>query len=120
MVQKRGRKSAEDMALTVAEPSAIHVIPRPDAPLDLTPEEAEVWNQTVDAMPADWFRPETFPLLSQWCRHTVKELLGMQARETTALKAMASAMRLSQQSSYSDRGAAGKKAARPKVKRLWD
>ena len=110
MVQKRGRKSAEDLA--VIDNGSTLVIPRPDAPLDLTAEESDVWNATVDAMPADCFRAETFPLLKQWARHTVtagrvaqlidnamsrdevdqaeiKELLGMQAKETAALKALA-------------------------------
>lgn len=135
----RGRKSAAE--LTVA--SAVSTIRRPDAPLDLTPEESDVWVATVEAMPADWFPRETFPLLAQWCRHTVsarrvsqlidaassrdevdvaelRELLAMQARETGALKAMAAAMRLSQQASYSARGAGGEKSRRSAFKRPWE
>ena len=135
----RGRKSAAE--LTVASPA--QTIRRPDAPLDLTPEESDVWHQTVEAMPADWFPAETWPLLRQWCRHTVTarrvaqladaecardeldiatldKLQQMQARETAALKAMAAAMRLSQQASYSARGAGGEKSRRTTAKRPWE
>jgi hypothetical protein len=33
--------------------------------------QAAVWRQTVDGLEADWFRPETLPLLQQYCRHVV-------------------------------------------------
>ena len=97
------------------------VVSRPDAPLDLTPEETVEWQAIVDAMPAEWFQRETWPLLAQYCRHTVAarrvaqlidaemaqveinvptlyKLLAAQSRETAALKAMAASMRLAQQS----------------------
>jgi hypothetical protein len=48
------------------------------------------------------------------------KLLQMQARETAAIKAMASSMRISQQASYSTRGAAGAKERRVTVKRPWE
>ncbi len=142
MPNKRGRKSSEDVAMELVG-NAVEVIDRPDAPLNLTPEETDEWVATVEAMPADWFSRETWPLLAQWCRHTVtarrvsqmidhamareeidsaevKDLLGMQAKETASLKALASSMRLSQQASYTDKAAGTKKNNRPKVKRLWD
>lgn len=138
----RGKQSAAELA-TMGLAGQISVVRRPDAPLDLTPEEADVWTDTVDALPADWFARESWPLLKQWCRHTVtarrvsqmidaatardpldvaemKELLGMQAKETSALKALAASMRLSQQASYSARGAGGEKSRRTSMKRPWD
>ena len=138
-MKQRGKTSVA--ATSVA--SAVAVVRRPDAPLDLTPEETDVWAQTVDALPADWFPAETWPLLRQWCRHTVtalrvaqmidaasardeldiaelKELMGMQAKETAALKALAASMRISQQASYSARGAGGEKSRRATVKRPWE
>lgn len=138
-MKQRGKKSLA----ALEAPSAVTVVRRSDAPLDLTPEETDVWADTVDAMPADWFPRETWPLLRQWCRHTVtarrvsqlidaatvredvevaemKELLGMQAKETAALKALAASMRLSQQASYSARGAGGEKSRRTTVKRPWE
>jgi hypothetical protein len=135
----RGRTSAASLAVA----SPVQVVRRADPPLDLTPQESDVWAQTVEAMPADWFPPETWPLLRQWCRHTVTarrvaqlidaecareeldmanldKLHQMQARETAALKAMAAAMRLSQQASYSARGAGGEKGRRVTAKRPWE
>jgi hypothetical protein len=127
--------------LAVAAPT--QTVRRPAAPLDLTPEESDVWTQTVEAMPADWFPAETWPLLTQWCRHVVQarrvsqlhdaecardevdiaaldKLQQMQARQTASLKAMAAAMRLSQQASYSARGAGGEKSRRQTAKRPWE
>jgi hypothetical protein len=135
----RGRKSAGELMTA----SPVTTIRRPDPPLDLAPEEADVWIATVEALPADWFPRETWPLLTQWCRHTVSarrvsqlldaemcrdeidhaslgQLLAFQARETAALKAMAAAMRLSQQASYSARGAGGQKSRRVSSPRPWE
>lgn len=137
-MQQRGRKSAAQ----VEAQSALAIVQRPEAPLDLTPEETDVWCATVDAMPADWFPRETWPLLKQYCRHEVcarrvaqlidaamasdpldtgalKDMLAMQARETASLKAMAAAMRLAQQSSRTDGSAATSKKRRA-VARPWE
>lgn len=139
-MQQRGRKA---LAQIEAMPSgAVALVRRPDAPLDLTPDEADVWQTITEAMPADWFPPETFPLLKQLCRHEVcarrlgqlidaamsrdpldqgelKELLTMQRGETAAIKAMAASMRLSQQSTYNAQSGATAKNKRV-VKRPWD
>lgn len=138
----RGKQSGAALEITGLA-QQIQVVRRPDAPLDLTPEEADVWTETVEALPADWFARESWPLLKQWCRHTItarrvsqmidaesaretlnvsdlKELLGMQAKETAALKALAASMRLSQQASYSARGAGGEKSRRTSMKRPWE
>jgi len=137
-MKQRGRKSAGELAVA----SPVLVQPRPDAPVELTPEQADVWNEVVDALPADWFPAETHPLLIQYCRHTIEArriaqlidqecareeldvatyaaLLRMQARETTALKSMASSMRLSQQSSRRDDNSATAKKNRT-VTRPWE
>src|SRR5690625_4110297 len=137
-MKQRGRKSAGELAVA----SPVLVQPRPDAPVELTPEQADVWNEVVDALPADWFTAETHPLLIQYWRHTIEArriaqltdqqcagaelevatcaaLLRMQARETTALKSMASSMRLSQQSSRRDDNAATAKKNRT-VTRPWE
>src|SRR5690625_6793841 len=120
-MKQRGRKSAGELAVV----SPVRVHPRPDAPVELTPEQAYVWNEVVDALPADWFPAETHPLLIQYCRHTIEArriaqlidqecareeldvatyaaLLRMQARETAAVKSMAFSRRLSQDSSRRD------------------
>ena len=140
-MQQRGRKSGAALAVRGGDVEAIE---RPAAPLDLTPEQADVWVDIVNGLPADWFRRETWPLLVQYCRHTtaarriaqlidaansrdeidlgeLKELHGMQARETAALKALAASMRLSQQATRSEAGAAGAKSrSLPTIKRPWE
>lgn len=135
----RGRKSSTELTT----PGAVTLIERPAAPLDLTPEQAEEWQAIVDALPADWFQRENFPLLVQYCRHVVEgrrlaqlidivcapedmqigqylELLKAQRQETAALKTLAASMRLAQQAKYNAQsaGTAGKK--RGTVKRPWD
>lgn len=136
-MRKPGPKSAASH-----EVATIAVVARPDAPLDLTPEETDEWHAVVEAMPADWFPRETWALLAQFCRHTVMsrrlgalidaemaqsemdlrqldKLTQMQARETSALKAMAAAMRLAQQSTWNAKSGDTAKQKRT-VKRLWD
>lgn len=135
----RGRKSATDLALR----GAVGVVQRPDAPLDLTPEQSEVWNRVVDAMPADWFSPENHPLLSQYCRHVVDarriaqlidqecarsdldvgeydRLLKMQHQQSSALKALAASMRLAQQAKYNAQSAATADKRGKTVRRPWE
>lgn len=140
-MRQRGRKSAASQ--DIATISTASMVQRPEPPLDMTPVEEDVWREIVESMPADWFPKETHGLLVQYCRHIVAarkvgmlidaassrdqvdvmeldKLLGMQARETGALKAMAAAMRISQQASYSARGAGGAKERRATVKRPWE
>jgi hypothetical protein len=142
-MRQRGRTSSAALTVEGAQSGAVGIVRRPDPPLDLTPEETDEWVALVDAMPADWFPRETHALLRQYVRHTITgrrvaqlidaemaresldvpaidKLLMMQARETAALKAMAAACRLSQQSSRTD-GAAGtaKRGARL-MKRPWE
>jgi hypothetical protein len=135
MIQ-RGRKGPDAVRGEIA------VIERPQAPLALTPDETDEWRAVVDAMPADWFPRETWPLLAQYCRHSVTsrrigqlidqamaepeidlgkldKLTQMQARETSSLKAMAAAMRLAQQSTWNAKSGDTAKNRRT-VKRLWD
>jgi hypothetical protein len=124
---QRGRKSAA--ALAVQPPDGVlETITRPDAPYDLTDEEAGVWRGVIEQMPANWFGAPTFPLLTQYCRHVVRsrriaslinaaemtdvtktetvefdiqaydQLLKMQERESRAIATLATKMRLAQQS----------------------
>lgn len=134
----RGRTSVAAMSVQ----GAVALVRRPEPPLNLTPDQTDEWVAVANAMPADWFTRETHALLEQWCRHTVDarriaflvdqemsraevdvpildKLLAMQARETAALKALASAMRISQQASYTTKAAGTEKAGRT-VKRPWE
>jgi hypothetical protein len=133
---------ARTSAAALEVQGAVAIVRRPDPPLYLTPEQTDEWVAVADSMPADWFKRETHSLLEQWCRHTVDarriaqlldqemsrdpvdigaldKLLAMQARETSAMKALASAMRISQQASYTTQRAGTQKAGRA-VKRPWE
>ena len=66
----RGRISSS--ALSVIGPGGIEATPRPKSPIELSDEQAEVWREIVNRMPADWFGPETIPLLVQYCRHVAR------------------------------------------------
>lgn len=41
--------------------------------------QAETWWKIVDALPADWFRPEYLDLLVQYCRHEARAQLIAEA-----------------------------------------
>jgi hypothetical protein len=104
--------------MTLANP--VTSVQRPDAPYDLTDEQADVWRQVVEALPADWFGPETWHLLADYCRHTVSSrhmsqlvesqqkgesidvatldrALKMRERETRAASSLATRLRITKQ-----------------------
>ena len=142
-MRQRGRKSSSAVAISETVEGSPTIVRRPAPSPDLTPEQGEVWTAVVEALPADWFAAENFPLLAQYCRHTVEarrvaqlidaevasedfdigayeKLLQLQARETTALKAMAASMRLSQQSSRTDGSSATAKRNARVSRRPWE
>jgi hypothetical protein len=135
MLKARGRPSSAGLAVV----GLAHSVPRPDVPLELTEEQAEEWRTVVNRLPADWFPPETHPLLVQYCREVVAarkvaqliaahekkrginvdyydQLLKMQDRCSRAIMTLATKMRLSQQATI------GKKVARkPELaQRPWE
>jgi len=106
----------------------------------LTDEQAGEWSRIVDALPADWFPPETHGLLVQYCRHLVEarrvsqlieqvvsseefnlanynELLKMQEREGRAASSLATRMRLTQQATFDKEKSKGKGRG---IKRPWE
>lgn len=95
--------------------------PAPPEWLNLSKEEVEIWEAVVDRMPVDWFPAETFPMLGQYCTHTItarrlaekvarfpehgtdrdyNRLLIMHERESRIIRTLATSMRLTQQSFY--------------------
>ena len=68
-MEGRGRKSAASLA--VISGKGIETVRRPDAPDELTEEQAAEWKAVVNRLPADWFPRETFPMLAQYCRHVI-------------------------------------------------
>ena len=65
----RGRKSSAELSILTMP--TLETIMRPDAPYDLTDEQADEWRAVVNRMPADWFPRETHGMLTQYCRHVV-------------------------------------------------
>ena len=129
-MKQPGRKSSAQ--LSVVNPAeTVEVVQRPKPPKILTVEQANVWNQIVEALPADWFPQETHDLLCTYCRHVVTsrqvadliheymlddefnlkvydKLLAIQEREGRAISSLATRMRLTQQSTYDKEKSKGK------------
>jgi len=135
---KRGRTSAA--SLTIASKSSlIERVQRPDAPYELTDDQAEVWHRVANDLPADWFTPKNYDLLTLHCRHVIEArriaslieqemkakqldvkiynaLLKMQERESRAIMATMTQMRTTHQSLYDKKiKLDGKKVNKP-----WD
>lgn len=133
---QRGRKSAASLAVV----TPLEVVRRPTPPAELTDEQANEWRAVVNRLPADWFPRETHGLLAQYCRHVIAarrigqlvaaeeesedfdldrydQLLKMQEREGRALSSLATRMRLSQQTTYSDKKT---KPAAGGLKKPWE
>ena len=114
---KRGRVSMSEL-MTPA--SLTGITQRPDAPYELTDQEADEWRAIVATMPADHFARCNYPLLTQLCRHIVASrrvaqlaeaaaskrnfdrrefmiVLQMQATESAAIMRLSRSMRLTQQ-----------------------
>lgn len=138
----RGRKSADSLQAAVLPSGAV----RPDAPYSLSDKEAAAWRTIVDAMPDDWFKPESHALLEAHCRHVERERLLARAmqgatpeslddlekvkyfdalakaceRESRAILATARALRITHQSRYDDRQAARqRKKFNPDIRPPW-
>lgn len=59
----RGKKSA-NAALTVVEVSGQRILP----PDHLTDQQAGIWQEITNSLPADYFRPGDVPLLAAYCK----------------------------------------------------
>lgn len=120
-MEGRGRKSSA--SLSVISSGNVQAVRRPDAPNELTDEQAKEWADIVSRLPADWFPRETHGMLISYCRHIVSarriaqlieaaeaaeafdvdeydKLLKMQERESRAMSSLATRMRLTQQTTY--------------------
>ena len=96
-------------------------------PSDLTPEQARIWQDVVDAKPVDWFSEDTAPLLTEYCRAAamcqtlaimveaaiaggeVKELgdvLRLRDMESRRLTSIGTKLRLTNQSRYTPQASA--------------
>lgn len=141
-MMQRGRKSAASLAVVTPLPGQ-----RAAPPDELTKAEADIWRSVVSTKPAEWFQPDSYPLLVAYCRHTVmarllseqigrlpsveedpttfdvlKELLKMRDRESKAVNMFARSMRLTQQSRLKAETAATahNRANGTTAKKPWD
>jgi hypothetical protein len=121
----RGRKSASALAVVSAIPGQ-----RPEPPEALSEAEADIWRRVAATKPHDWFTPDTYPLLAEYCRATVAAnqiaselskikvvpkngdkfrrwlaLRDRQDKTARLLATLATKMRLSQQSRYTEKTA---------------
>ena len=138
-MNKRGRKSSAE--LVVGSPVSLQE--RPEPSLQLTPEQQDIWIRVCDALPADWFGPETYDVLIQYCRHVdagnkiaqlldaelsrnpldlveIEKLTKMQERESRTMVSLATKMRITQQSSYTDKSSSTAKAGSRNKSRPWE
>ena len=135
---QRGRRSSESQSVVVSLVPGV----RPDAPEELSPEQAEIWRATVASMPSDWFAGCAGVLLRQLCRHVsyarwmaaeldavglgspkkgggidrFDKLSRMHLREGKAISSLMTKLRLTPQSKYSARAAATAAQSTPSVK----
>jgi hypothetical protein len=134
-MEGRGRKS-------IASLSVVAVLPgqRPEPPGALSVAEAEIWRGIVSTKPYDWFTQDTHSLLSEYCRAWVSgdqlaaelakyktipksgdrfrrwmALRDRQDKTARLITTLATKMRLSQQSRYTEKsaGTAAKNIAKP-------
>ncbi len=139
-MKQPGRKSTAQLEV-VGRAKVVEKIDRPKPPREMNTEQGEVWSPIVDALPPEWFPPETHQSLVSYCRHVVQarriaelidaeveggddfdlrrydKLLAMQERESRAMSSLATRMRLTQQSTYDKEKSKGKGRG---MKRPWD
>lgn len=140
---KRGRKSGAE--LSVAEIATTELLTRPEPPYELwRDEEQAVWRRVVEDVPGDWFSGRNLDLLAEYCTTVVScrriaqlihaeeraegpldtdywmKLLRSHAQQSGRVQALATSMRLSQQSTYTAQRGATKLNNAPTGKRPWE
>ncbi len=63
--RKPGRKSTAELGVKISALS----VRRPDPPEELSDDEKETWKAITATQPPDWWRVDTFPLLTAYCSH---------------------------------------------------
>jgi hypothetical protein len=97
------------------------------APEGISPEQAAVWEQTVQARPADYFGEDSIPLLVEYCRAAamcdrlaleiegamaggedkdLKTMLQLRDMESRRLTSIGTKLRITNQSRYTPKAAA--------------
>lgn len=126
-METRGRKSLAELSVVAVTPGA-----RPEPPADLTAAEATYWRDVAATKPADWWKADTHILLKAYCRAAAQHdqisatiagisprrlktdkgwakyerMRKLQATTSGELSTLATKMRLTQQSRYTEKSAA--------------
>lgn len=123
---QRGRKSSAELEVL----QGVRTLgARPEPPLCLNDRARDEWMRVVNRMPSDWFQDETLSTLQAYCEHVAegeaiqlmiekvrktamaddesykryRDLLRDKELQTRAALSGATKMRLTQQSSYTDK-----------------
>jgi len=137
-MKQRGRESAARLATVTALPLVARIQP----PKGLCKDEKALFVRVVDSKPADWFTAGDEPVLLEYCRNVVRakqldsalkkyktvptglrykiysDIVKDACRVAGVVRALAAALRLTQQSRYTPQGAA---TATKKVQRKpWE
>jgi hypothetical protein len=145
MVEKRGRKSLEELSTPVIVPGNFGR--RPEPPVELTDKQVEIWRLVVSSEPQDFFKTEALRgMLADYCRHResanmvsaviesfksewlksnegakrYKALVQMREIETRAAAGLATKLRLTNQSRYTPDKAATASRNAAIGKMPWD
>lgn len=143
-------KTVAQRGVVVALPGRGNVAAQIDgrmrAPSYLTKPQADIWTQIIAAKPADWFGPESAPLLAMYCRAVAsanhlagiverfersKRLdsdkmrayalaLGAFDKQSKLLVSLATKMRLTQQSQYTPKSAGTASRRGGASKKPWE
>jgi hypothetical protein len=122
---QRGRQSAA--ALAVVQEGGAELVHRVAPPGYLSDEQRSLWLSVVNSKPADWFGPDSAPLLVEYVRavetcnilaaqvpdtlatgdvQEIGKLLAIRDKEAKRAADMATKLRLTQQSRYTPQAAA--------------
>lgn len=127
-MKKPGRKSSASMEISQVQT----LQRRPQPPMSLNDRATDEWHRVVNRMPSDWFSDETLSLLQAYCEHVAegeaiqlmiekvrplamaddesykryRDLLRDKELQTRAALSCATKMRMTQQSSYTDKASA--------------
>lgn len=119
MRNRGGRRSAAALAIVPIN-AALH---RVEPPVELSEAAAKKWREITATMPADWFRPDNWALLTTLCRvleqadetaemlddmrkkgqqrtEDFLKLQQLQLNQSSRIMALMTKMRLTQQSTY--------------------
>lgn len=139
---KPGRRSSAELAV----PELRKLGDRPEPPAVLAGRAEDEWRRVVNRMPSDWFSDETLSLLQAYCEHVAegeaiqimiervrpsamkddesykryRDLIRDKELQTRAALSCATKMRLTQQSSYTDKASGTAKRKAGAGSKPWD